>query len=305
MFVTAFIAFQVIGGLGVAAGVGADMARGADMPDLGNTAELVAAYPRLILGGNAFGQALAFGLLAWGAARLSTRRVRAFLRLRRPDGAALGLVTLGWIAVYPLVLWLGELNARVPLPEWLQGLDEMRGEMLKSLLFSGGVSPLFLFVTIAVAPALFEEILFRGYLLRQAERQFGSRTAIVAVGIAFGAYHLSAATLVPLSVLGVYLCFVVWATGSLWSGVLVHLLNNGFAVAASAVAAATPGFDPDTVGEVGGPWYVAAALAAAGALGTLAVCRMLLARRHAATGGRPDAAPTSPLPAVASVAALS
>lgn len=305
MFVTAFILFQVVGGLGVAAGIGADMARGTDVPDLSDTAELVAAYPRLILGGNAFGQALAFGLLALGAARLSTRRVRAFLRLRRPDGAGLGLVTLGWIAVYPLVLWLGELNARLPVPEWMQGLDEMRGEMLESLLFSGGVSPVFLFLTIALAPALFEEILFRGYLLRQTERQFGSPLAIVLVGVAFGAYHLSAATLVPLSVLGVYLCFVVWATGSLWSGVLVHLLNNGFAVAASAVAAGTPGFDPESVGEVGGPWYVAAALAAVGAAGTFAVCRMLLARRDAATRGRPDAAPVSLLPAVAPVAALS
>lgn len=306
VFWFAFFAFQVIGGLGVAAGVAADMARGAVL-DLQDTAALVGRYPHLVLGGNALGQALGFGLVAWGATRLSTRRVGAFLRLRRPDAAGLGLSALGWVAIYPLVIWLGELNAKVPVPQWLQGLDQMRGDMLESLLFGGGVSPVFLFLTIALTPAIFEEVLFRGYLFRQTERQFGAPIAIVLVGVGFGAYHLSPATLVPLSVLGVYLCFVVWVTGSLWSGVLVHLLNNGFAVVAAAVAMQTPGFDPETVGEVGGPWYVAAALALAGAVGVLAVCRLMLARREAATGGRPDAAPvlvSDSLPSAAAPAAV-
>lgn len=287
----AFVVFQLAGGIAVAAGIGSDMARGGELPDVTDAASLVATYPRLVLGGNALGQALAFGLFAWLAARLSTRQAGAFLRLRAPDPVSLGLAALGWAALYPAVLWLGELNGRLPLPEWLQGLDEMRGDMLEALLLGGQLSTAFLFVTIALTPAICEELLFRGYLQRQVERRFGARTSIVAVGIAFGLYHLSIAQAVPLSVLGVYLCFVVWATGSVWTGVLVHLLNNGFAVVAAGVARQTPGFDPDAIGEVGGPWYVAFGLAVVGSVGVLTVSRLLLARRVAATDGRPDAAP--------------
>lgn len=284
----------------------ADVGWMAALMEVADTAGLVAAHPHLVLGANAFGQALAFGLVAWGAARLSTRRAGEFLRLRRPDPAGLGLAVLGWAALYPVVLWLGELNGRLPSPRWLEGLDEMRGDMLTGLLFGGQLSTAFLLVTIALTPAVFEEVLFRGYLLRQAERRMGSRAAIVAVGVAFGLYHLSLAQALPLSVLGVYLCFAVWATGSVWTGVLVHLLNNGVAVAVAGVASRTPGFDPDAVGEVGGPWYVALGLAAVGSVAVVAVGRLLLARRVAATEGRPDAAPvpllSSDPPTVAPVA---
>ena len=303
VFVAAFVAFQVVGGIGVAAVAVPDLLGGGDAAGLADTAGLIAQYPHAVLASNALGQAIGFGVFALLAAYLSTRQVRAFLRLRLPDAPGLGLAALGWAAVYPLVLWLGELNARLPVPQWLQGLDEMRSDMLNALLFGGALSPLFLFVTIAVVPALFEELLFRGYLLRQAERRWGSGAAIVGVGVAFGAYHLSAATLAPLSVLGVYLGFVVWATGSLWAGVFVHLLNNGFAVVASAMAMREPGFDPESAGEIGGPWYVAPALALAGLVALAAVCRALAARRDAAAQGRPDAAPV-PLSSAAAPAAV-
>ena len=304
VFVAAFLVFQTLGTLFAIGPRAAEVGWMAAALEAADTAAFVASHPHLLLGGNALGQALGFGLVAWAAARLSTRRVAAFLRLRAPDPASLGLAAVGWAALYPVVLWLGQLNARLPLPEWMQGLDEMRGEMLEGLLLGGGVSTAFLFVTVALTPALFEELLFRGYLQRQAERRFGSRAAVVGVGVAFGLYHLTAAQAVPLSVLGVYLCFVVWATGSLWSGVLVHLLNNGLAVLAAGVARNTPGLDPDSLGEVGGPWYVAAGLALAGSVAVVAVGRLLLARRHAATGGRPDAAPApfSPPPTAASAA---
>ena len=294
MFVVAFIVFQTLGTLLTVGPRAADVGWMAALLEAADTASFVAAHPRLLLGANALGQALGFGLVAWAAARLSTRRVAPFLRLRRPDARALGLAVLGWAALYPVVLWLGELNARIPLPRSLQGLDEMRGEMLEGLLLGGGVSTAFLFLTIALVPAVFEELLFRGYLQRQVERRFGARAAVVGVGVAFGLYHLSVAQAVPLSVLGVYLCFAVWATGSVWTGVLVHLLNNGVAVAAAGAARNTPGFDPDAIGEVGGPWYVALALALVGSVAVIAVGRLMLARRHAATGGRPDAAPSLP-----------
>lgn len=295
VFVVAFIAFQVIGGLIVAIGPITEALRTGAVPT--DAADLIGDSPRLFLGGNAIGQALAFGLLALVAARMSTSVWPAFLRLRRPGAPGLALAAVGWMAIYPVVLFLGELNARLPLPPSLQELDALRGEMLEGLLLGDGASTLFLFLTVAMAPALFEEVLFRGYLMRQAERRWGARVAIVAVGVFFGAYHLSITQLVPLSVLGVYLGFVVWATGSLWTGVLVHLLNNGLAVAVTGYARTHPDLDVETMEGMGVPVYLSVALAAVGVLAVWTVGRALVARREALTGGRPDAQPVAPFSA--------
>jgi hypothetical protein len=291
VFVVAFIAFQVIGGLVIAWGPLSEALRSGVVPT--DAADLISDSPRLFLGGNAFGQALAFGGIAWLAARMASSRPAAFLRLRAPDGPGLALAVVGWMALYPVVLFLGELNARLPLPPSLEGLDEMRETMLEGLLLGDGASTLFLFLTIALTPALFEEVLFRGYLLRQAERRWGAMVGVVAVGVFFGAYHLSITQLVPLSVLGVYLGFVVWATGSLWTGVLVHLLNNGLAVAVAGYARSRPDLDIETMEGLGVPVYLSLALAAVGALAVWIVARALAARRAALTDGRPDAMPVS------------
>ena len=294
VFVVAFVAFQVVGGLVVAWGPLSEALRTGAVPT--DAADLIGDSPRLFLGGNAIGQAFGFGLLALVAARMSSTGWPAFLRLSRVDATGLGLAALGWMALYPVVLFLGELNARLPLPPSLQDLDALRGEMLEGLLLGDGASTLFLFLTVALVPAVFEEVLFRGYLMRQAERRWGARVAIVAVGVFFGAYHLSLTQLVPLSVLGAYLGFVVWATGSLWTGVLVHLLNNGVAVAVAGYARTHPDLDIETMEGMGVPVYLSLALAAVGVLAVWTVGRALAAHRDARTGGRPDAQPLSSAP---------
>lgn len=300
VFVLAFLVFNIVGGIVIAIGPVMDALRGGgEAPDLN---ALLTQHPYLFLGGNAFGQVVAFGALAWLAARLSTRRAGAFLRLRAPDTEGLGLAALGWAALYPAVLLLGELNAKLPVPPWVESMDQMRNDALEALLLGSGVSTLFLFLTIALTPALCEEILFRGYLQRQVERRFGALWAIVAVGVFFGLYHMSVTQLVPLSVLGIYLGFVVWATGSLWAGVLVHLLNNGTAVVIAGFARGNPAMDIETMEGMGVPVYLSAGAAVLGALGVWAVCRTLAARRTARTGGQPDTRPVdafSPLSPVA------
>ncbi len=303
----AFVAFQLVANLGVLATVLADLlGSGATEPP---TAEAVMAaigeHAHAVLVWNSVGQALGFGLVTWGLARLHTADPAAFLRARPVESsgagaAGLGLAVLGWLAVYPVVLVAGKLNSLVPLPEWMRLADEARAQMIEGFLLGGQLSTVFLVITVALVPAVFEELLFRGYLMRQVERRLAPAWTFAAVGLTFGAYHLSAAQLLPLSLLGAYLCFVVWATGSVWTGVLVHLLNNGLAVLATAALRGRPDVDPATVGDVDGPWYVSAALAAAGTLAVVAVGRALVARRGALTGGRPDAAPvpspSSPAP---------
>lgn len=305
VFVFAFVLFNLAGAVAIGVALVSDfVASGAEPTPEAVTGLMEAATtdrPHLMLGSNAVGQLIGFALFALLAARLATRDWKPFLRVRTPDGAGLGLAALGWVALYPIVLWAGELNRMIPLPEPLVEFETMQTDMLEGLLMGGQLSTAFLLFTVALTPAICEELIFRGYLQRQVERRFGLVASIVAVGVLFGLYHLRLSQAIPLSILGVYLGFVVWATGSVWTGALVHLLNNGLAVLATAYVRETPGLDMDTIDEASVPiWAVLVA-----ALALAVVVRGILARRHAVTGGRPDAqlavpAPTpfsTPLPA--------
>ena len=116
------------------------------------------------------------------------------------------------------------------------------------------------------------------------------------VGVAFGLYHLRLSQAIPLSILGVYLGFAVWATGSVWTGFVIHLLNNGVAVLGTAFIRSDPDLDVESLEALGVPWYVGALGIALG----LAVVRALLARRRSVVGTRADSRPvqpeTAPLP---------
>ncbi|MFN3597165.1 MAG: type II CAAX prenyl endopeptidase Rce1 family protein [Rubricoccaceae bacterium] len=290
VFVLTFFVFQVVGGIAVAVVAAVEIARtGGDAPP--DPAAILASItdrPYLLLSSNAAGQWVGFALVSILVARLHSPDWAGFLRLRRPpDWSGLALAGLGWLAIAPLVQWLGRLNEALPLPPRLQEFETMQLEMLEQLLLGANLNPWFLLLAVAVTPAVCEELLFRGYLQRQTERVGGTLVSIVLVGVVFGLYHLRFSQALPLATLGVYLGFVVWATGSLWAGVLVHLLNNGAAVLATSYVAARPDLDPAMIEDLPVPWYLG--LLSLGV--TLALCARLAARRRAACGDRPDAAP--------------
>ena len=292
VFVAAFLLFQlVIAPVVLAVGVIWDVVQngGGEAPDMGTIVEQLTTNGHLMMTANTIGQIGGFALFALVVARLHSPDAREYLRIRRPDGPGLALAALGWATLYPLVLWTGQLNERVPMPDWLRQLEQQQVDLIEGLLLGGDLSTGFLFIALALTPAVCEELLFRGYLQRQVERGWGTVASIVVVGVLFGLYHLRLSQAVPLSLLGIYLGFVVWATGSLWAGFLVHLLNNGLAVAATAVVRQRPDLDLETLEGMGVPWYVGLL----GLLASAAVVRALLARRRSVVGDVPDARPVS------------
>jgi membrane protease YdiL (CAAX protease family) len=90
---------------------------------------------------------------------------------------------------------------------------------------------------LALTPAICEEILFRGYIQRQAERSLGAWGGILFSGIIFGFYHLRLTQAIPLSLLGIYMAWLTWQTRSLWPAILVHFINNTFAAVLGKIAA--------------------------------------------------------------------
>lgn len=292
-FVLAFLLFQlVVAPLVIGIGIAIDVARSGqtEAPDMSVVLEQVQENGRLLMTANTAGQIVGFALFALLLARLHSPEVREYLRIRRPDLPALGLAALGWAVLYPAVLWSGQINEQIPMPEWLRAMEQTQVDLLEGILLGDDLGVGFLFVALALTPAVCEELLFRGYLQRQVERVGGAVWSIVLVGIFFGLYHLRLSQAIPLSLLGVYLGYVVWATGSLWAGVLVHLLNNGLAVVVASRARVNPAFDPEALEAMELPWYFGVAGLALAA----AVCRALYLRRQSVVGDRPDALPAAP-----------
>ena len=77
----------------------------------------------------------------------------------------------------------------------------------------------------AVLPALLEELAFRGFLM-QPLRKYGDWFAIVTSALLFGLIHGNM-TQAPFAILaGIALGYVNVVSGSMWTNILLHFLNN-------------------------------------------------------------------------------
>ena len=177
------------------------------------------------------------------------------MRLRKPDATALVLSLFGLIALIPVVQWAGSINELLPLPEWLKEMEQAQMELLESVL-QGEIGVIFSLMMVAVTPALCEEVFFRGYLQRHLERGFGVVWGIVATGFVFGLFHLRLTQLLPLSLLGIYLAYLTWRTGSLWIPIVIHFANNAIAVATAEFVKNRPDINITDLEQINVPWYI-------------------------------------------------
>ena len=91
---------------------------------------------------------------------------------------------------------------------------------------SDTVALLLFFLTAAVAAPLFEEVLFRGFLLPSLTRYMPVWGAILLSSFIFAAAHLSLSEVLPLTLLGAILAWVYTRSRNLLSPMLLHSLWN-------------------------------------------------------------------------------
>lgn len=84
-------------------------------------------------------------------------------------------------------------------------------------------------VTLVVMAPLFEEVLFRGVLLESMRTRYGVVVAWLLSSLLFGAVHGHPTVIVNAFFMGLILGFVYLQTGSLWSVIFLHAINNGLA----------------------------------------------------------------------------
>ena len=91
-----------------------------------------------------------------------------------------------------------------------------------------------LLISSAIAPALVEEYAMRGVVL-QSLRRYGERYALVVSSLIFALMHGNMTQAPFAFMLGLVIGRIVLETESMWTGILIHVINNSYAVLMTAV----------------------------------------------------------------------
>ncbi|QDU50542.1 CPBP family intramembrane glutamic endopeptidase [Gimesia panareensis] len=152
-----------------------------------------------------------------------------------------------FICVLPLALLSGEFY-RVAFEGWslfadqipiLQRFNEMQTmEIVKDMAENNSLWSLVL--VIAVFPAIGEELIFRGMIGRGLIARWGLVPGIVITSIMFGIVHTHPAHIIAVIPLGMFMHYVYYVTRSFWAPILVHFMNNAFAVTMAKMATQLP-----------------------------------------------------------------
>lgn len=218
---------------------------------------------------------LLFVFVPLAMARWQAVELRSGFQLVSAPGLAwLGAAILG-CALAPLVIEL------ILISRWL-GLTMISQERLVeySHLIEAvitrwrAISPIIVLASLAIVPAVSEELFFRGYLLGALRGRVPGWLAIVLTAVVFGLFHASLGGVVmvdrvlPSTMLGIVLGWVCWQTRSVLPGMLLHMLNNGLIVSLAYWEPEVKRLGLDALGRshVPATWLAGAAVLTAGGL---------------------------------------
>lgn len=166
-------------------------------------------------------------------ALLLTRDPALTLRLKPPQGVDLGIAILLAVSLFPLV---GELRVWVdhlfPTPESIkQTLVQLQNQIpnLPTAI-----------LLLAVAPAVCEEVAFRGYILTGLQRSYRPAWAIILSALLFGFMHVLLSLFQQLfnaTLLGLILGILAVRSHSLFPGIAFHFTNNALVILVGSIAA--------------------------------------------------------------------
>jgi membrane protease YdiL (CAAX protease family) len=165
---------------------------------------------------------LMFAVIAISA--MFAKRLRPIaLGLTRPRGVMIAAAVLIGSS-----LWY--LNLRIVM---LIELPEGGVQQLQDIV--EGPSLITVLLALAVLPAICEELLFRGLLLRALAARYAPALAVLISAVVFAGYHMSLVQLIPTFTLGLVAGTVTLRAHSVVPAMVAHLLNNGIAIVVTRV----------------------------------------------------------------------
>jgi sodium transport system permease protein len=164
-------------------------------------------------------------------ALLLTSNPLATLKLRWPGWGMMLVGLVLPVALLPITLELVR-SLNWFFPPMPPGMDRVMEGMANNTV------PVWLsLLAFAVAPAVCEELAFRGFIQTGLQRARQTWVPIVVSAVLFGIIHLIPKQIFNAALLGLVLGLLAYRSQSLWPGVLFHLIYNGLQVAGTRLDA--------------------------------------------------------------------
>jgi len=142
---------------------------------------------------------------------------------RLPSWADIGLAPLTYIVYAILVAIVMAAVVQIP------GFPADQAQDVGFKTFGTRMDNLLAFGTLVVLAPIAEETLFRGYLYGKLKGYLPTVIAAIVTSLLFGIVHMQWNVGVDVFVLSLMLCALRSLTGSIWAGVLVHMIKNAIA----------------------------------------------------------------------------
>jgi len=112
---------------------------------------------------------------------------------------------------------------------------------------------------VAILPALGEELVFRGVLLRHfREWTKNIHVAIFITAFLFSSVHMQFYGFLPRFLMGVLFGYMLYWSGSIWVPIMAHFINNAAAIVVAFLSTRYfPEADFNTFGSSSNPWIIA------------------------------------------------
>ena len=148
------------------------------------------------------------------------------------------LAIVALFSLLPLVNYTAFINEQMTLPDCLKVIEEAIKKMedlaeemtLELLKTDSGLTLIINLIVIAAAPAIGEEMMFRGALQKTLHEKFSPFWAIIITSVIFSALHFQFYGFIPRFLLSVFLGMLYYFSGSIKLNMVAHFTNNAMAV---------------------------------------------------------------------------
>lgn len=212
-----------------------------------------AAYYRIL---QSFGSVGTFMLPPLFFSYLSERKWFSYNRMNRAPGYTMSnIVIVMSLVLLPIVWILADWNEGWKLPEvlagldeWMRRMDEQNSELVKLMSRDSRIGILLINIFVmAMLPAVGEELMFRGTVQPFLQKWTKSpHWAIWITAFIFSAIHFQISGFIPRMLIGAYLGYLCYWSGSLWLPILAHFMHNSMSILSDFIMSRR-GFDMDNL----------------------------------------------------------
>ncbi|MBU3092536.1 CPBP family intramembrane metalloprotease [Clostridium sp. CM028] len=141
-------------------------------------------------------------------------------RFNRKNFIYVALIIIGFRIVYDnsLIYWVN----KIPMPDFInQAFEEL------------AMSPIIMILSAVVIAPIYEEIVFRGILLRGMANKINPTLALIVSALFFALMHMNIPQGINAFLLGLIIGSIYLNTGSIYLSIFAHFINNSTAISIS------------------------------------------------------------------------